>query len=125
MKIRQGFVTNSSSSSYIIAIRGGLEGLDKLVDVDNPVWKEFIINGITQLMKSGSDYCETSGADKMTDSDINDYYDEGSSMHRKLTKLRNDGFVIYNKHFDNNDCGGETLKKIFKDKNNFVIIGDN
>jgi len=126
MKVRNGFVTNSSSSSFIIAIRGGLEGLDQLVDVENPVWKEFIINGIKQLMASDGDSCggDTSAAYEIDDSEINDY-DEGSAMHKKLTKLRDDGFVIYRKSFDYNDAGGATLQKVFKDKTNFVVIDEN
>jgi hypothetical protein len=122
MKVRNGFVTNSSSSSFIIAIRGGIEGLDKLVEVDNPVWKEFIINGITELMKSDG-YGETSAAEEINDEEMNDCY-EGTATLKKLTKLREDGFVLYRKSFDYSDAGGATLKKVFKDKTNFVVIGE-
>jgi hypothetical protein len=125
MKVRNGFVTNSSSSSFIIAIKGGIEGLDTLVDVENPVWKEFIINGIKQLMESDGEYGDTSAANKMSESDFNNYYEEGSTMHKKLTKLHKDGFVIYSKSFDYNDAGGHTLKKVFKNNTNFVVIDEN
>lgn len=98
MKVRQGFVSNSSSSSFIIAYKGdkptkeiilkylGIEENSPLKDFANQL-SEFIINKINKeriILSSKEDIIKYQGCDE---EDIEDWY----GYHLKLI---NDGFNI-------------------------------
>jgi hypothetical protein len=136
MKIRQGFVTNSSSSSYIIAVKGGLNNIKNLVDVENKVWKDFIINSILALLNSGDpDGCDETrpatvyiGSKKDLDEYKSDNFEsadeaEKNPLFAKFKKHLKDGYIIYNKRVGYNDSStGEQLRKTFEGNPNFVIL---
>lgn len=129
MKIRHGFVTNSSSSSFIIAIKGGVENLDNLVDVQNESWKKFIVSGIKSAMER-EDNCDTREAKCLFSNmkELNEYLeDEGEWLNSKdkaeYAKLVGDGFVIYRKSVGYHDQG--TREQIRSMNCNFIKVIEN
>lgn len=115
MKVRTGFVTNSSSSSFIIAIQGGISNLDRIVEVENVVWKKFIVDGITSLMESDGSG-DTAAAQVMlaTMKDLDKLLEEeGDYLEAKDKKQYvswlSDGWVIYRKNVDYNDTGTKNM----------------
>lgn len=125
MKIRQGFVTNSSSSSFIIAVKGGLDNIESFIDLDNEKWKSFIANSIRQAFES-SDNNDTNSAEELFSDEkglkvyMEDMYTPQTNEEVvKYKKLIKEGFVFYRKdvsyhdHFLNkqiNDmCDGKNI----------------
>jgi hypothetical protein len=128
MKIRNGFVTNSSSSSFIIAVKGGLDNIDKFIEVDNEIWKRFIINSIKQMFEF-EDSNDTHEAEKLfsTESDLNSYLKREyicmtTSDIDKYRKLINDGYVVYKKCISyHNDILNDQMNDICDGKNIILL----
>jgi hypothetical protein len=113
-KIRTGFVTNSSSSSFIIAIQGGIENLDRIVEIENEKWKRLMVSLITTAMESeGSG--DTAPAEVLFDDieGLNKYLDDNDWLEPKDKKQYvawvSDGWVVYRKSVDYNDTGTKEL----------------
>ena len=119
MKYRQGFVTNSSSTSFIIAIKGGIENLSNLIDTDKK-WKKFIEDFIKLLLES-SDECDTSCYRPAND---DAWFTEGK-WKDEIEHLKKNNFKIYEKrvsqHDDNIQDSIWNLDKI----DGIVILKDN
>jgi hypothetical protein len=115
MKVRTSFVTNSSSSSFIIAIQGGIENLDRIVEIENEKWQKLVVALITSAMESDGSG-DTSPAEVMfKDMDgLNKWFEnEGEYMEAKEKKQYvswiADGWVVYRKSVDYNDGGTKEL----------------
>lgn len=128
MKIRNGFVTNSSSSSFIIAISGGLENLENIVEVENKQWKKFIINGIKELMER-EDGNDTHEAEVMFANmkDLNAWLDrEGEWVDvkekKEFSQLISNGYVVYRKSVGYCDTGTSDQLKTIGDECDFIKI---
>jgi hypothetical protein len=132
MKYRTSFVTNSSSTSFIIAVKGGLENLKNIIEVENNIWKEFIINSIEQLFNSSDDNDTSEARIYFNDETemlncCKDYYDreEATKLIEKYKKLLDDGYVVYRKNVSyhnnilnnqmRNMCDGENIILISND----------
>ena len=115
MKVRTGFVTNSSSSSFIIAIQGGIENLDRIVDIENATWQKLVVTLIKSAMESDGSG-DTSAAYVLFKNidELNKFLDsEGEYMEAKDRKQYvswvADGWVVYRKSVDYNDAGTKEL----------------
>jgi hypothetical protein len=133
MKIRQSFITNSSSSSFIIAIKGGLDNLDQLIDVANPVWKSFIIQSVIGAMESEGDYgSETGPAECIfkNPQELKKYLEEDGQYNDKYakkqyTELVNDGYVVYRKSVGYHDPITNKQLRSICDGKNFILVEQN
>lgn len=115
MKIRNDFVTNSSSSSYIIAYKEGYDEIDELLNREN--------------------YCETTSADRFHNmAELDDYLNEHWSTFRDLfdgckysgddiSKMIQDGYSIAIKEvgYADEDIVDE-MSCIEKRNNNLIIL---
>jgi hypothetical protein len=97
MKYRQGFVTNSSSTSFIIAIKGGIENLSNLIDTDRK-WKKFIEDSIKLLLESSDEYDTGSYRPANNDS----WVTEGK-WKDEIENLKKNNFKIYEKRVSIHD----------------------
>jgi hypothetical protein len=128
MKIRNGFVTNSSSSSFIVAIKGGLDNIDKFIDVDNKIWKEFIVKSIKQMFEY-EDHNDTHEAKKLfsNERELNMYIKEeyicfNIDEMEKYKKLIKDGYTIYEKPISyHNDILNDQMNAMCDGKNIILI----
>ena len=131
MKIRQGFVTNSSSSSFIIAIKGGLDNIESFIDIDNKQWKSFIANSIRQAFES-SDNNDTQSAEELfSDEKGLKVYMEGMYTPQtteevvKYKKLIKEGFVFYRKDVSYHDSYLNKQINDMCDGKNIILIEQN
>lgn len=140
MKVRNGFVTNSSSSSYIIAYKN-------LFDIDEETrekykWMVSLTDALVKLIKNDSNRrafnCDTK---EQFDNDFMDFMRESydsiedwfkncaewdddytPSIYNKAIEYLNNGYSIMLQEVDYDD---EILCKLFKsldDGNSFIII---
>jgi uncharacterized protein YaaR (DUF327 family) len=132
MKFRQGFVTNSSSTSFIIAVKGGLDNIDNFIEVDNKVWKNFIINSIKHVFES-SDDCDTNTAEEIFSSEdglksyLGDesYGSRTSEELKRYKKLIKGGYVFYRKEISHhNSLLNEQLKGMCDGENIILVESD-
>jgi len=131
MKIRQGFVTNSSSSSFIIAVKGGLDNIEAFIDIDNKLWKRFIANSIRHAFEI-SDADDTQSAEKLFSDEkglkvyMEDMYtpqtNEEASKYKKLVK---DGYVFYRKDVSYHDSYLNRQINDMCDGKNIILIENN
>lgn len=130
MKLRLGFVTNSSSSSFVIAIKGGLPNIGNLLDTD-PKWKKFIISTIINCMES-NDNCDTDSA-KVICSDKNSLKEYINTLNwldpisiaeinNKYTPLVENGFTIYQKSISTHDGVSQDLINNICDGENIILL---
>jgi hypothetical protein len=115
MKYRQGFVTNSSSTSFIIAIKGGIENLSNLIDTDKK-WKKFIEDSIKLILESSDDYDTCSFCPANSDS----WVTEGN-WKDEIENLKKNNFKIYEKRVSIHDDNiQESIRNL--DKINGIVI---
>ena len=129
MKIRTGFVSNSSSSSFIVACKKDLFDVsdDTLNDVfkiskDSPIYKicSILMDCIRDNSTEITDFIEYVKDRYGNDLDYLDYDDN-----KKIMKLLNSGWKVYSGEFSDESGGVEGLlcnmDLNFEDEN-FVII---
>lgn len=92
MKIRNGFVSNSSSSSFIIACKGNLKDVMKEYRLDNTSpWASIVNNSINILI-------ENSRKIGSTEKEVIDYLDDEGYDEEDFESLKEyarDGYTIY------------------------------
>ena len=119
MKIRNGFVTNSSSSSFIIAIKGGLDNLENIVDVEHGKWKTFIVSGIKSALARHDNFDTDEAVQLFSNMKEFDAFvkDEGewldAANKKRYAELVGEGFTVYKKSVSYHDHGTrEQLKSM-------------
>ena len=104
MKIRNGFVSNSSSSSFIVAVKNG--ALDDAIDIlydevaklESKIPFSDILNSVFGHIKHNSD-----------EFDINEYVydgveeDKAWEQYPQLKKLHDDGYTLYEVNVSSDD----------------------
>ena len=143
MKLRNDFVTNSSSSSFVIAYRN-------MPDVDKEILSKYPFIAtfpkmIESVLKFEGSYGETEEAnifhnkeeyDKYfmdryswsktkTIHDIIDDDDYLKELYHKVIEYINDGFIIAEKRVDYSDEGTQgIIRMLAKDNDSFILLED-
>ena len=109
MKCRLSFVTNSSSTSYIIGIKGGIDSLD-----------EGILKRVIKAIFN-SDSNDTSPAEEIDMEEEAEEQDQNGEYFKKLKAAHDNGFTVYRKYVGYDDSIGDVLEKI-DDGKTIVLI---
>ena len=101
MKIRNGFVSNSSSSSYIVEVPKGFV---------------ITLEDIKDSSEASEEFC-----------DVNECFDENNQLNQKAVDIINSELLslsngqVYYRDGWNNKCGFFTLREILKDHNMVIM----
>ena len=124
MKQRQGFVTNSSSTSFIIAIKGTYHDIGKYLEVDEK-WRKYIAHSIDRfLTEIGYDESDLEEIYSIEDN-ANDQSDEIQHSHAKkarINQLLSDGYSVYRKTYNHHNQQANELLKIISDNKNIILL---
>ena len=124
MKYRSGFVTNSSSSSYVVAYK-------KIESAKTEKESTFLNKLYSTLMKGLFDYrIETEedlveriltlyGCDKLEDALKNEYV---KNYYETTVELIRDGYVVAEREIDYNDFDTQGLIESLIDDDNIILL---
>jgi len=130
MKIRKGFVSNSSSSSFIIAVKGELTSKKVLSIFDikkNSFWKEFA--------ELSSEYL-VSRVGQVFNYGLGETYYLNEENFKICVGLKEKGYTVYSGNIEDYGEGGDAFstalrksflempKKVIKKKNIFFKVSD-
>jgi hypothetical protein len=119
MKFRESFVTNSSSTSFIIAIKGGRENIINFLEVDEK-WKAILNAKIQDVLDSVGDGCLEKPVEILEPSQFNGWGVKEAFAYKAA------GYEIYKKNVDNNnEIGRETLDEIIDGQNVILLYKEN
>lgn len=124
MKYRQGFVTNSSSTSFIIAIKGTYHDIGKYLEVDEK-WRKYIAHSIERFFTEiGYDESELEEIEVIEDKDRHRDADSSYAHDNKdkIKQLLADGFSVYRKTYNHHNQQANELLKIISDNKNIILI---
>jgi hypothetical protein len=118
MKFRESFVTNSSSTSFILAIKGGRENIINFLEVDEK-WKAILNAKIQDVFDYVDDNCLEKPVEILDPSVFKGYGVEEAFAYKAA------GYEIYKKNVDNNNkIGKETLNEIIDGQNVILLQKD-
>jgi hypothetical protein len=114
MKIRQGFVTNSSSTSFIISLKGEFteENFSNSLGLDKVPWLNRMLDGLYDLVDSKKE--DIFDLMKEENEDLDSFL---SSFDRKtgrqIKKLLAENRTVYIGTLEDEGCGAEELESFF------------
>ena len=129
MKIRTSFVTNSSSSSFVLAVKneGFLTSGNSALEtfVKKIVFSDAeVIKTIEELKAFAKGNIFYAGSDEELEQMLEhpDGYEYEAKEYKRLLKLINDGFVIVEKTVDNHEDTMMSLLHEIADDKNIIMI---
>jgi hypothetical protein len=118
MKFRESFVTNSSSTSFILAIKGGRENIINFLEVDEK-WKAILNAKIQDVFDYVGDDCLEKPVEILEPSVFKGWGVESAFAYKAA------GYEIYKKDIDsNNSIARETIGKIIDNQNVILLSKD-
>lgn len=110
MKIRQGFVSNSSSSSFIIGVKGNEKlNVDQLVSLFQIPQTSPLYDIAVDMAQVMIDRSRIFDADEVMYQFGYDSIDEAAEDGNRHAKLIKDGFTVYNGYASDEDGGIEAM----------------
>lgn len=112
MKTRTGFVSNSSSSSFIVAVKGNLKTelakLEKKEKKSNGLFSSLISEAVAVIETTCEDFNEQDVLDCYGHDTIEEFYSTPEG--KRIKKLQDDGFKVYTGSWS--DDGGEPIEAV-------------